>query len=98
MSDRIFRALLLLYSSDFREAYGDEMTRFFNDRLARARETGGELAAARLWLRTSVDVARTAIAERATRSAPGPTTGDKPMSSFLSDLRYAARRLRIEDR
>src|SRR5690606_28198302 len=52
---RTFRALLRLYPPRFREAYGDEMTGFFLERLSRARSKG-RVAVSRLWLRTVGDV------------------------------------------
>lgn len=95
MIERVFRALLRLYPRAFRDVYGEEMTRFFVERAARARATGGAPAVARLWVRTIIDVIATATAERVSRSpASVPINGDEPMSSFLHDLRYAARRLR----
>jgi predicted permease len=92
---RAFRVLLHLYPSNFRDAWGEEMTSFFLHRLNRARNRGGHLAVLELWARTIADIARTATAERA--GAPAqipPRRGDHPVSSFLLDLRYAARRLR----
>lgn len=94
---RLFRLLLRLYPSPFRDEYGEEMTEFFLQRLGRARAHRARpaLAAAHLWARTVVDVVRTAAAERVSAfRQERPITEDDPMSSFLQDLRYAGRRLR----
>ncbi|MEX2152621.1 MAG: ADOP family duplicated permease [Gemmatimonadaceae bacterium] len=90
---RVFRALLRLYPTDFRDVYGGEMTRFFLERLERANATRRPLAVARLWSRTAADIVKTAAAERVSR-ARGDHPTNEPMSSFLHDLRYAGRRLR----
>ncbi|HUG38870.1 MAG TPA: ADOP family duplicated permease [Longimicrobiales bacterium] len=95
---RVFRLLLRFYPPAFRATYGEEMTRFFLARLARAR-LGGRTRVARLWARTFADVLRTALAERRARQAPRPepgipTKGDGMMTSFVHDVRYAFRRLR----
>ncbi|HEU4628834.1 MAG TPA: FtsX-like permease family protein [Gemmatimonadaceae bacterium] len=95
---RLFRLLLRLYPAHFRDEYGAEMTEFFLHRLdrARARRARPALAVAHLWARTVVDVVRTAAAEHGSALRQDrPTTEDTPMSSFLQDLRYAARRLEL---
>ncbi|HUF27843.1 MAG TPA: ADOP family duplicated permease [Gemmatimonadaceae bacterium] len=95
LHDRVFRLLLRLYPRSFREEYGDEMTRYFLERLTRAREQRKRQAVISLWARTALDLVRTAAAERGSPSGRHePTTGAHPMSAFLQDLRYAARRLR----
>ncbi|MFW6079291.1 MAG: ADOP family duplicated permease, partial [Gemmatimonadota bacterium] len=93
---RVFRLLLRLYPPSFRAVYGAEMTRFFLARLERAREAGGRTAVARRWLRVVVDVFVSAAAERRGGSASGRSRGKarESMSSFIHDLRHAARRLR----
>lgn len=97
MHERAFRMLLRMYPRRFRELYGEEMTSFFLARLARARERDDAraLAIARLWMRTIADLTATAAGEHASWTPNDAlSTGDHPVSSFLHDLRYAARRLR----
>jgi len=91
-----FRVLLYLYPAHFREVYGEEMTRFFEARVARARAGGGGYAVLRLWTRTAADVMKTATAERRAGShrMEDKRKGRTIMSSLLHDLRHAARRLR----
>ena len=93
---RLFRLLLHLYPAGFRHAYGEEMSRFFLQRVERAGRERGRSAVLRLWARTTVDVVATAAAERGTsrfeRNASGK--GHHPMSSIGNDIRYASRRLR----
>lgn len=89
---RTFRALLRLYPPRFREAYGDEMTGFFLERLSRARSKG-RVAVSRLWLRTVGDVLGTAWAERRQERRAIRTTRGSRMGSIVQDVRHAARRL-----
>ena len=93
---RLFRRLLRIYPSAFRDAYGEEMTLFFVERLERARAAAGPIGVVRLWLACAGDVVRTAVAERRTRRLRHTPRrkGDSPMSSLMQDLGYAARRLR----
>ncbi|HEX7050879.1 MAG TPA: ABC transporter permease [Longimicrobiales bacterium] len=93
---RLFRLFLRAYPRPFREIYGAEMTRFFLDRLARARDAGGRGAVLRQWARAAADVAKTAAAERwgGRVRRTEPMKGREFMTSMLQDVRYAARRLR----
>lgn len=93
---RAFGVLLRAYPPAFRALYGAEMTTFFLARVERARARRGSIGVPGLWLRTSVDIMRTAIAERRTLRARATRTpkGDPPMTSLLHDLAHAARRLR----
>src|SRR5215470_15637100 len=54
MSERIYRWLLRLYPSEFREAYSDEALRLIRDR---ARDEKGILSCLRLWLDLLADLA-----------------------------------------
>jgi hypothetical protein len=87
-STRVFRLLLRLYSSRFRQAYSAEMEQVFCRRLLRAKERGSAafvcaLADAYAGLITS------AISERLAR--PANTTARDSMSSTLArDLTFAA--------
>jgi predicted permease len=61
---RLFRALLRAFPRRFRDTYGDEMEALFAARRARERALG-RWSAARLWLRTIVDMTSNAAAVRA---------------------------------
>jgi Peptidase family S41/N-terminal domain of Peptidase_S41 in eukaryotic IRBP len=54
MSEKIYRWLLRLYPSEFRETYGDEALRLIRDR---ARDEKGILSCLRLWLDLLADLA-----------------------------------------
>lgn len=64
-SERLFRALLRLYPSSFREVYGRDATELFRDRLREARRAGG-ISVALLWLRTIPNVVANGLIERMT--------------------------------
>jgi hypothetical protein len=71
VSERLYRALLVAYPREFRDAYGPQMAQVFRDS---CRETvvqadiGGLVL---LWARTLWDLLSTAIAERSDREAGG---------------------------
>lgn len=65
--ERLYRLLLHLYPSAFRERFGDEMVQLFGDQLRDARRGGASAGTARTWLRTLGDLAVTAASERARR-------------------------------
>ena len=64
---RVYRALLWLYPTEFRVRFAPEMEQLFGDLLRDARRRDGRAAVAGLWLRTVGDVASTAASERARR-------------------------------
>ncbi|HEV8364122.1 MAG TPA: ABC transporter permease, partial [Gemmatimonadaceae bacterium] len=64
IQERIYRALLRLYPRDFRQEFGDAMTEFFHDRLARARATHPVAAPLLLWPPVLLDFARNALPAR----------------------------------
>ncbi len=68
-SERVYRALLLMYPKDFRRRYGPQMVQVFGDLWREERERAG---LAGLWARTVLDLLRTATLER-TRTAAGAT-------------------------
>ena len=98
--ERGFRLLLRLLPETFRQAYGEEMTELFLGRLGRARAVGRRQVV-RLWIRTGLDVVRTAAAERRDGSdgaAGGPAGAirrgrEGTMETLAQDVRHAARRL-----
>src|SRR5262245_48429236 len=61
-ADRLFRALLRLFPSEFRRDFGDDMAADFRDERRDAAIAG---TSTRLWTRTIVDVARRAPHEHA---------------------------------
>jgi hypothetical protein len=65
---RIYRRLLVLYPSEFRARYADEMVRLFADQLREARLDGTPGATARTWLRALGDATVTAASEHARRN------------------------------
>ncbi|MBA2303767.1 MAG: ABC transporter permease, partial [Acidobacteria bacterium] len=89
-----FRVLLRAYPRGFRETYGDDMGALFDQRYAEAQ--GGRRAA--FVLRTSINIAATAIAERYRRTSAHarrtPRKKGRSMSGLLNDLTYACRLLR----
>ena len=71
-SERVYRALLLVYPKDFRRRYGPQMVQVFGDLWREERERAGLAGVVMLWARTVLDLLRTAASER-TRTAPGAT-------------------------
>jgi putative ABC transport system permease protein len=89
--ERVYRALLWLYPSEFRDQFGDEMTDFFRDR-CRHERTG-----MRFWAHTIADVVTAAARERFSRrrrpfSSPRPR--DSMLTALWQDLRFALRMVR----
>ncbi len=60
-SDRVYRAMLLVYPEDHRRAYGDAMAQLFRDRL---RRDGGGIGTARVWASVGPDLVASAFTER----------------------------------
>ena len=71
-SERVYEALLCVYPKDFRAAYGPQMVQVFGDLCRAQRERTGLIGLALLWVRTVLDLLRTAASER-TRTASGAT-------------------------
>ncbi len=84
-AERVYRLLLRLYPGDFRAQYGRAMTDFHRDRVAETRRQGKSMAA--LWLRTIVDVAASAMAERFRAMVPGAIAREQ----LAQDVSYACR-------
>ena len=88
-SARVFRLLLRLYSSRFRQAYGAEMEQIFYRRLARAKDRGTATFVYAL-AHAYADLIASAISERL--AGPANTTPrDSIYAIFARDLRLAAR-------
>ena len=89
-SDRVYRALLRLYPSTFRERYGRAMMDFHRDRVATARRAGDSMTA--LWIRTCADVVASAIAEHTRDVVPGAIAREQAAQDVAYAVRGIARR------
>lgn len=69
ISERVYKALLAVYPKGFREEYGPQMVRDFRDLCLEELESGGVAGFARLWGRTALDLATTALVERSSSRA-----------------------------
>ena len=101
-ADRVYRVLLRLYPTEFRQRFGPDMVDFFRDRRRAARQESGTLGVARVWVGALADVFTMASLERfesvrrSVRSTdPTSLTTDSRnedmLSTLASDLRYALR-------
>ena len=61
LSERTYQALLVVYPSDHRRVYGDQMVQLFRDRM---RRDGGGLRTLTVWTQMSFDLAASAFKER----------------------------------
>lgn len=68
-SERVYRSLLRAYPCEFRDEYGDEMARCFQDLCREELEDGGGLGLAALWAHTLPELLYTALKERSTMLA-----------------------------
>lgn len=68
-SQRVYRALLLVYPREFRREYGPQMEQAFGDLYRQACERGGRRGIGLLWALTISDLARTAVEQRNTPRA-----------------------------
>jgi hypothetical protein len=62
--ESVYKALLTVYPKEFRDEYGLQMVRDFRDLCQEELERGGAAGFARLWERTALDLATTALVER----------------------------------
>jgi hypothetical protein len=67
VSTRLYRALLAVYPSEFRRAYGGPMLQAFRDGCRRALREAGAAGLLSLWGRTLLDTVQTALEEHAQR-------------------------------
>jgi hypothetical protein len=84
MSERIYRLLLRLYPTQFRQSYGEEAVQLFRDRM---RDETGFLRGSRLWLDLLLDLGAIRIRgyqETAVVGAVTSTTGGSGLPSFAS--------------
>jgi putative ABC transport system permease protein len=103
LSERLYAVVLRAFPKHFRDEAGLGMAEAFRDQLRAARAGRGALGLPRLWLRTLIDVARNAPAERlaafAEARSPQPMRspkrkGDALVETFARDVRFAFRALR----
>jgi hypothetical protein len=64
VAERVYRALLAAYPAAFRDEYGSQMEQTFGDLCREKVEQGGSIGLIALWIRTLVNLASTAVAER----------------------------------
>src|SRR5215212_2520685 len=64
VSERVYEALLLAYPKGFRSEYGPQMAQAFRDLCREELGRGGKAGLVALWVRTVLDLAVTALAER----------------------------------
>jgi hypothetical protein len=67
LSTRLYQALLAVYPSEFRQAYGGPMLQVFRDCTQRALRESGAAGLLSLWGRTMLDTLQTAIEEHSQR-------------------------------
>lgn len=67
VSERLYRALLVLYPKEFRAAYGQQMCLAFRDACRVAYHQNGASGLLAFWLPTLLDLFRSALEERARR-------------------------------
>lgn len=67
LSTRLYRALLTVYPSEFRRAYGGLMLQVFRDCSLRALKESGATGLLTLWSRTMLDTVKTALEEHTQR-------------------------------
>jgi hypothetical protein len=79
VSERVYRALLAAYPKEFRDAYGSQMEQTFRDLCRDELRRGGMGVLVRLWARTGLDLATTAVAERRSARVEGK---EVPMNDY----------------
>ena len=70
-SERVYEALLLAYPKEYRREYGPLMAQAFGDQCRAERERAGLIGLVLLWVRTILDLFRTAASERAGMTPAG---------------------------
>ena len=87
-SERLLRLLFRFFPTDFREEMGDAMVDAYRDRFRSARDRGGRIAMAGVWLSAFADSVRNGIGERLR-----PTVGWRRRGNWGRDAERAWRRL-----
>jgi putative ABC transport system permease protein len=87
-TERWLRLLLRLYPEDFRDELGESLVEAYVDRARAARDRGGALAVALIWLRALADSLRNGVGERVR-----PAIGWRRSGNWGRDTERAVRRL-----
>jgi len=85
LSTRAYRRLLWAYPEEFRREYAEEMVRYFWDLCSDSLRAGGLPALMVTWMRTLLELVRSARAERK-RSVPDVDDLHAPSAAFISLL------------
>lgn len=64
VSERVYRALLIVYPREFRREYGAQMRQVFGDLCREEMRRKQKIGLVRLWMRTILDLGKSAIAQR----------------------------------
>ena len=92
---RLGRILLHVFPKDFRERFGDDIAHHFTAGAREASSRGGPLGVVTFWVKSIIDVIRSAVAERREERKMRINTNDGGGFSDLGqDVRYAFRALR----
>jgi hypothetical protein len=71
ISERLYKALLTAYPREFRSEYGPQMAQAFRDLCQEELRRSGMFGFGKLWVRTILDLATTALVERNSDHASG---------------------------
>ena len=63
-SERVYQALLAAYPREFRREYGPQMLQVFRDLYRQERRKNEKIGLVKLWIRTTLDLATTAVVAR----------------------------------
>jgi putative ABC transport system permease protein len=90
LSERVFRALLLLYPRSFRARFGDEMLAFFRARRNEARHHFGVRGTLRLWRHLLTDIAFSAPIERLRAVGGRAASSEEQLDSQVVDVPWSS--------
>src|SRR5690242_15303168 len=90
LSERVFRALLLLYPRSFRARFGDEMLAFFRARRNEARHQLGVRGTLRLWRHLLIDIAFSAPIERLRAVGGRAASSEEQLHSQVVDVPWSS--------
>src|SRR5215216_3187592 len=69
LSERVYKALLIAYPKEFRQAYEPQMALVFKDLCQEELRRGGMAGLGKLWVRTVLDLVATTLVERSSAHA-----------------------------
>ena len=93
-SDRLYRAMLLVYPEEHRRRYGDPMAQLFRDRL---RRDGGGIGTARVWVHAGFDLAGSAFKERLETAMNVQTWTDRWWEATVLVFAFIQAMMGVED-